>query len=253
MSELPLIVLGGVLGSSHCVGMCGGFALTIGVGAPSVSKNLARQLVYSTGRIFTYAFLGAAAGCAGIWFSQRSWHLVHAQSALSLVAGVLLIAQGLITLRLISIPSVSFWAPSGAGCLTAPIVRTFLGSPHWYFVFIAGVLNGLLPCGLVYGYLALATSTASVPHGLALMAAFGAGTVPVMVLTGVGVSAVALRARQHLFRLAGLCVLITGLLAVARGAAAWTSDTPSQCPGCRAAATYKSEIGNRVPQSRSRR
>ncbi|MFO0909083.1 MAG: sulfite exporter TauE/SafE family protein [Isosphaeraceae bacterium] len=242
MKELMLVLLGGVLGSSHCIGMCGGFALTIGVGAPSVVRNFTRQLLYSLGRVFTYAFLGAAAGFAGLWFSRRSIHLIHAQSLLSLLAGGLLILQGLITLGLIPLPTTRFWTPSAsssAGCMAGSLVRPFFASPRWHLVFLAGVLNGFLPCGLVYGYLALATSTASLPYGVATMAAFGLGTIPAMVLTGVGVSAVTLSARRHLFRVAGVCVLITGVLAVSRGAAAWTSDNPAQCPGCRTSASHK--------------
>ena len=53
MIELPLVFLGGLLGSAHCVGMCGGFALTIGLGARDVAANVCRQLVYTAGRIFT--------------------------------------------------------------------------------------------------------------------------------------------------------------------------------------------------------
>ena len=66
MNELPLILLGGVLGSSHCVGMCGGFALSIGATAPNVMQNLTRQLIYSAGRVFTYGFLGAAGRLRGL-------------------------------------------------------------------------------------------------------------------------------------------------------------------------------------------
>jgi sulfite exporter TauE/SafE len=235
MIDLPLIVLGGVLGSSHCVGMCGGFALLIGVGAPSVAKNLTRQLVYSSGRIFTYAFLGATAGCAGLWFSRQSTHLVHAQALLSLAAGILLIVQGLITLRLIPSPAALLGHAGGKGgaCLGGSLVGPFFASPRWNLVFLAGILNGFLPCGLVYAYLALASSTASLPRGLVTMAAFGAGTVPVMVLTGVGVAAFSLTRRRQLFRIAGVCVLLTGVLAVSRGAFAWTARHPSECPGCR--------------------
>ena len=77
-------------------------------------------------------------------------------------------------------------------CLAGSLVGPFFASPRRLLVFLAGVLNGFLPCGLVYGYLALASSTASLPLGLATMATFGAGTVPVMVLTGVGALAFSL-------------------------------------------------------------
>ena len=235
MSELPLIALGGVLGSTHCMGMCGGFALTVGLGTRGPAANLGRQLVYSAGRIFTYAFLGAAAGFAGFWFAHRSSQLIHAQAFLSLLAGVLLIAQGCLALGLV--PGRSMRPASGATCLAGSFVRPFLASPQWYHVFVAGILNGLLPCGLVYGYLALASSSASLPYGVLAMACFGIGTVPVMVFTGLGASTFPLAARRGLFRVAGVCVLATGLGAFARGVAFYHSTGDSQCPGCGTAAS----------------
>jgi sulfite exporter TauE/SafE len=235
MTELPLIALGGLLGSSHCVGMCGGFAVSIGLGAPSPARNLARQIAFSGGRVFTYGFLGAVAGFAGFWFARRSGTLVHAQALLSLTAGMFLIVEGSRALGLVPRGVMKRWPGGGPGasCLAGSFVGPFLASPRGYHVFVAGLLNGLLPCGLVYGYLALASSTASLPAGFATMAAFGAGTVPLMVLTGVGASIVPYAARRRLFRLAGLCVLLTGLLAASRGVQFWTAGDAVRCPACR--------------------
>jgi sulfite exporter TauE/SafE len=235
MIELPLVLLGGLLGSAHCVGMCGGFALTVGLGARNQAANVRRQLVYSCGRVFTYAFLGSAAGFAGFWFVQQTRALVHAQVGLSLLAGALLTVQGLLALgvfrrRGAGWPGIGPRPPCPAGTL----VGAFLSSPRWTDVFVAGVLNGLLPCGLVYSYLSLASSTASLPGGLATMLAFGAGTVPVMVLTGTGSSLLSYAARRGLFQLAAVCVLLTGVLAIARGVAFLEHGhgASASCPAC---------------------
>lgn len=235
MIDLPLAVLGGILGSSHCVGMCGAFVLSVGMGARP-GRNLIRQFVYAGGRVFTYAFLGFCAAFAGLWFGRKSGALAEAQGVLSLAAGAFLIVQGLAALGVP--PPWRRRRTGGAGsaaCLAGSFARPFLMSPRLESVFAAGVLNGFLPCGLVYGYLALASSTASFALGPVLMAAFGLGTVPVMVLTGLGASALSLAARRRLFRVAGICVVATGLLAVGRG---WTAlsragdgDGPS-CPAC---------------------
>jgi sulfite exporter TauE/SafE len=229
--DLPLIAIGGVLGSSHCIGMCGAFAVSIGLGARSVKDNAARQLVYGSGRVFSYAFLGASAGFAGYWFARRTSMFVHAQAILSVVAGVLLILQGSGTLRLI--PRAR-WLTEGSGgsCAAGSFVGPFLGSSHWYHVFLAGVFNGFLPCGLVYGYLALASASASLTRGLLTMAAFGAGTVPLMVLAGVGSSFLSFAARRRMFRVAGVCVLLTGVLAVGRGLLFWKAGDSTTCPAC---------------------
>ena len=87
MIGLPLVFLGGLLGSAHCVGMCGGFALLIGSGARSARANLARQIVYSLGRIFTYSACGAAVGYAGLRLSDDLPSVVNAQALLAIVAG----------------------------------------------------------------------------------------------------------------------------------------------------------------------
>jgi sulfite exporter TauE/SafE len=245
--ELPLIVLGGLLGASHCIGMCGSFALAVGIGARSARANLLRQLVYSSGRVFTYAFLGAIAGFCGFWFVRRTAPLVHLQAVLSLLAGALLVVQGLLALGAV------LRRQGGVGrrlrlqigprspCLTGTLVGALLGSPRGTDVFLAGVLNGLLPCGLVYGYLSLATSTASLTGGVATMLAFGAGTVPGMVLAGAGASVLSHALRRELFRVAAVCVLATGLLAVARGAVFLEhhNDALPSCPAC-----ARANIGN---------
>ena len=83
---------------------------------------------------------------------------------------------------------------------------------------LAGVLTGFLPCGLVYGYLALASSSASIRDGLLTMCLFGAGTGPLMILAGTGASLVSHAARRNLMRISAACVVLTGLISIVRGA-----------------------------------
>ncbi|MCH5375642.1 MAG: sulfite exporter TauE/SafE family protein, partial [Planctomycetes bacterium] len=209
--EYALILLGGLLGSSHCVGMCGGFALSIGANSSRVRQNLTRQLVYSAGRIFTYSFLGAVAGYAGSRLSDYAGTLVNVSAALSIFAGGMLLLQGL---------SVLGWLPwkttadNGSPCLMGGFLRTFLLSSRQLDMLIAGVLTGFLPCGLVYAFLALASATGHVFSGALVMTVFGLGTVPLMVTTGISASAISIHARQHLFRVAAVLVMLTGVLTI---------------------------------------
>src|SRR5262249_8456294 len=154
MIEWPLIFLGGLLGSSHCVGMCGAFALTIGLVTPSAAANARRQLAYSLGRIFTYAFAGAVAAFAGMRLRQLSASGCHAQTILAIVGGALLVVQGLHSAGILP----RFWKNrTGAGyCPSQSLFRSFLMAPGWHNAFLAGLLTGFLPCGLVYAYLVLA-------------------------------------------------------------------------------------------------
>jgi sulfite exporter TauE/SafE len=217
MIELPLIFLGGLLGSAHCVGMCGGFAVSIGLGSRGLADNIARQLVYTTGRIFTYSFLGVVAGYAGFWIAGKSNLWVNAQAALCLIAGVLLLAQGLLALGIVPRRRWPRVQGGGSVCLVGTFVGPFLTSPRVSNVLIAGVLTGFLPCGLVYGYLALASSSANMGAGLLTMCLFGAGTAPLMILAGAGGSLISHAARRNLMRISAICVALTGLISCARG------------------------------------
>jgi sulfite exporter TauE/SafE len=236
MIELPLVFLGGLLGSAHCVGMCGGFALSIGVGAPSFTANLQRQLVYTVGRVLTYSFFGVAAGYAGFWLSRRAGTLIHVQAGLSILAGSILLLQGLLALGLLPPRFLGSIKLGGTPCLAGTFVGPFLTSPGLLNVLLAGILTGFLPCGLVYGFLTLASSSASILHGLVIMCAFGAGTAPIMILTGAGGSLLSHSARRHLLRVSAVCVLLCGLVSLARGVAYVeypTTANATSCPLCR--------------------
>lgn len=233
MPELTLVFLGGLLGSSHCLGMCGAFALSIGLGARSLTGNLTRQVIYSLGRISTYTFLGTMAGFAG-WKMVR-WPIsgVGMQGWLAIGAGLLLIVQGLQATGIFRL-----WRAqpaSGGLCAGRKLFASFLTSPRRFDTFLAGVLTGFLPCGLVYAYLALAASTAHPVWGGLTMALFGAGTTPLMVLAGTGATLLSLTGRKNLLRLAAISVVITGLITIDRGVRfAWAdSDKPAEsCPYC---------------------
>src|SRR5258708_1053320 len=116
-------------------------------------------------------------------------------------------------------------------CLTPGLFAGVLSARTELHVFLAGILNGLLPCGLVYAYLALATSTGSMLMGMLQMTTFGLGTLPIMVLTGCGASLFSLAGRRRLLRTAAWCVVLTGALSIARGYEFLVSPTGG-CPAC---------------------
>ena len=191
------------------------------------------------------------------------------QAMLAIVAGVLLVGQGLVSaglwprelvarirartttpqghaaLAVLSqaAPSQSAGLPSSAGssCLMSGMLGTFLRAPSLLHVLLAGVLTGFLPCGLVYGFLALAASSSSFSLGTLTMIAFGLGTVPLMVLAGSGLSLVSLATRTRLLRVAAACVILTGMISLARGVGVLDlaqrdlarHEAPPSCPLCR--------------------
>jgi sulfite exporter TauE/SafE len=102
-------------------------------------------------------------------------------------------------------------------------------------VLIAGVLTGFLPCGLVYGFLALASSSASVAVGLIIMVLFGLGTAPLLILAGAGASLLSFARRQSLLRASAVCVCLTGLVSIARGVLflqIWGAPEVARCLLC---------------------
>lgn len=233
MTDLPLVFLGGLLGSGHCVGMCGPLAITLGAVSPRPKSNFTRQIAFSCGRIFTYAFCGAAAGFSGTWLAVHSGTLVLSQAVLAIVAGVALTIVGLTSTGIL--PRVRLPALTAVPCSAATGIKTMLQFPGLRGAALAGVFTGFIPCGLVYAFLIKAVSSGGPLEGAATMAAFGAGTAPLMTLTGVGASALRKVTRARLVRFAAWCVVVTGVATVARGA--WQfggtgdSDTPA-CPFC---------------------
>ncbi|MFM7035743.1 MAG: sulfite exporter TauE/SafE family protein [Planctomycetia bacterium] len=229
MIEWPLLVASGMLGSAHCLGMCGPFALAIGSAAPDWRANLARQLLYSVGRIFTYAVLGVAAAFVGLEAAKSLADWGNISAVLAIVAGLVLLVQGLWSAGILPHRGVGAGACPGAG-----MFRTLLGGRSLVDVFLAGLFTGFLPCGLLYGMLALAASTGNLVQGLVTMAAFGAGTVPAMVMAGVGGSLVGLATRRRINTVAAWCLMLTGLISIARGATAvsLSGAPPAACPFC---------------------
>ncbi len=157
--------------------------------------------------------------------------LVNFQAVLAIVAGVLLIAQGLISAGVLSLPKRKH-LPS---CLTPGLLGNFLRQPRLSGAFLAGVFTGFLPCGLLYAYVALAASAGSMFGGLTRMSVFGAGTVPLLVTVGAGGSLLGLTARQRALRIAACFVIATGVVSILRGTGyiGWTAgDLASGCPMC---------------------
>lgn len=231
MTDAALAFLGGLGGSSHCVGMCGAFVLAVGAGAKSWRANLGRQLAFAAGRIFTYACAGAFAGYGGAALAGRTPATWRVQAWLSIAAGMILAWQGLKAAGWLRLK----WKRRGATiCPTSSALRVFLGQGDARSLFLAGTINGFVPCGLVYAYVALAASTNDLGAGLVLMAAFGAGTMPLLVAIGVGGALLTLGARKRLTAIAACCAIAAGAVAIGRGAVALAqpAGAPPTCPAC---------------------
>jgi uncharacterized protein len=201
--ELWTALLVGLAGSLHCAAMCGPLALAIPVTGRSRLGFIAGRVAYNLGRILTYCVLGLVFGLLG-----RSFWLAGIQRWTSIALGVLLLA-GLFSSRRVAVsrPVMAFVGQlkSGMGALLRR--RSFAA------LALLGLLNGLLPCGLVYVACAGAATTRDALSGAEYMAAFGLGTVPLMLGIGLSGHLVPLAFRLQLRKAipASVC-LLAGLL-----------------------------------------
>lgn len=231
--ELLAVFLSGLAGSVHCLGMCGSIAASMSLGVSKLRTSLIRQLLWALGRIVTYVFLGVSAAAIGTKLLRLQRDAVWLQSALSMAAGLVLIVQALRAAGWIRRGVIR----GGAGvCPARTVFSHFLGGGSHVSAFLAGIITGFLPCGLVYGYLVLAASTVHPGSGALVMLCFGVGTVPMLLLAGAGFSFATAGFRRKLLRLAAVSVLVTGLITVSRGvqqALAAESGQGPLCPLCR--------------------
>jgi hypothetical protein len=228
--ELVAIFFGGVLGSAHCLGMCGGFAMAIGATKQPLWPMLSRQLAYTSGRIATYAFLGAIAAFAGLYLSRFQGSLLGAQRAFSILAGVIMLYVGLGVFGLIP------WNRKPGAGLLAPLFAHFINARGRGGFFLAGLANGFLPCGLVYAFLAAAAATSDIPRGMLIMICFGLGTAPAMIALGCGTGLLSRTARVRVHRLAAAFVILLGGVTIWRGVPALGSHCAPESAADRHAA-----------------
>lgn len=162
----------GIIGSIHCVGMCGGIIAALTMGRSGIW--ITGLTLYHTGRIFSYSLIGLLLGYVGHMFTGMSG-ISLAQQILSISAGLLMIFFALQVGGFI--PEKFFQSifsiPSG-------LLRKTAEGNSLLFWTLAGTANGLLPCGMVYAAGSLALKEAHMFHSMLIMAAFGLGTVPAM-------------------------------------------------------------------------
>ena len=215
LPTLAAAALAGLFGSAHCVGMCGGFVALLGLdGGRGVGR---RQVAYFAGKTATYATFGALAGAAGTLLVD----------ALGGLAGVVAVALGLAMVALgLGLCGVAWRRASthrsGVAQHLAPAIGRLVASSSVPSLVGLGALNGLLPCGLVYGMLGVAAASGGAASGAATMTVFGLATLPALAATGWLGARLRPAGRRRMQRLAGMLVVAMGLLTAARGASALT-------------------------------
>ncbi|MCF6258249.1 MAG: sulfite exporter TauE/SafE family protein [Gammaproteobacteria bacterium] len=177
----------GLLGSVHCVGMCGGIMNALCFAMPKQRQSKTRisltLVLYNLGRVFSYSLAGAMIGGIGMLLQGPDGML---GSGLRIFAGLMMIAMGLYLagwwrglVHLESFGNHVIWRH------IQPVTNKLMPVTKAWQALLLGMLWGWLPCGLVYSTLTLAGAAAQWQQSALIMASFGLGTVPVMLLTGV--------------------------------------------------------------------
>jgi sulfite exporter TauE/SafE len=219
MSELvPAItaaLLAGLLGSAHCLGMCAGISGLFAVNAnvASLRQQFPFAITYNLGRILTYALLGAIVASVGSVVVKASPAMA---SGIRILSGIIIILVGLkvaFDLRLlnpIERMGGTLWAR------IAPLAQSLVPVTSLPRALGLGIVWGWLPCGLVYSVLLIAATSAKSADGATIMVAFGIGTMPAMLMTGLGAAQLAQLMRRKGARIGlGLLVVLLGLLTIA--------------------------------------
>lgn len=217
------ILVSSLAGSLHCLAMCGPL-----VGLHGGARSLRLSLVHATGRLATYAALGAAAGAVG-GAIDLAGHLAAVQRGAAIVAGVVIVGWGLRSIAIARGWLVSAGEPRRARGLVPLIqLRARRATTR---AWLAGALTGLLPCGWLWAFVVSAAGTASPWRGAAVMAVFWLGTVPAM--TGAlalgGPLIARIRRRMPIVSACALIALGLATLAVRWSDAGETGATAPHC------------------------
>jgi hypothetical protein len=221
------LLLTGLAGSLHCVGMCGpillGFseafdrvALTI-KGQPRGRRLVWDFLWYHAGRIWTYAAMGFLAGWLGQALHQGSAWMGY-QRAASVSLSAVVILAGMTLLGIVPAWKPNRWASSCSFDRrgSPPWLRSLVRGSGVVPRLLLGVVMGLLPCGLVYAALAIAAGLSSPWHSAVGMAVFGLGTVPSLTAVLLSRRLIPTRLRPHGVKLAAAMIALSGLWMMAR-------------------------------------
>jgi hypothetical protein len=207
--DYALAIALGLLGSLHCAAMCGPLILALPVPPGGLGRFVAGRLIYQLGRITTYALLGVVGGLAG-----KSIFLIGAQRWLTISLGVAILFGFFLSKKI---------------ALAAPVIRLVgklktamsaqLQQRSFRSLALLGMLNGFLPCGLVYVAMAGAVARGTVLSGVSWMIAFGLGTLPTMLGISLFGKVFPVAWRLQLRRAIPLSVCLLATLLILRGLA----------------------------------
>lgn len=201
----------GLLGSFHCLGMCGPIAFGLPINRENNFIKISQTLLYHLGRLTTYSFIGFIFGLIG-----KGLYLAGFQQRISILMGVLMIALVLIPVRIFNKYNFSKPLYAAISKVTSTLGK-LLKKKSGKTLFTIGVLNGFLPCGMVYMALVGAIASGNSWQGALYMFFFGLGTIPLMTVAVYLGNIMSMAVRNKIQKAIPVFVVGVGLLFILRG------------------------------------
>ncbi len=211
MSILISALVLGFMGSFHCAGMCGPIAIALPLQGNTVLGKILGGTLYNLGRTITYGIMGAIFGLLG-----QGVAMIGFQQKVSVIMGSVMILSVLFPALFRNQYSMEKSWFSLVGKLKASIGKMFSIRSYTSLFFI-GMLNGLLPCGLVYMAIAGAIGCGDVLTGTLYMILFGLGTIPMLLGITLAGNMMSFSIRKRINQFIPVLVVIVGILFVLRG------------------------------------
>lgn len=238
--EVKLIITAlslGLASGFHCLGMCGPIAISLGLSKKKRFNFYLKNLTYQLGRIVTYSLLGIVLGIIGEGFSMAG-----IQSWLTIISGILMILMALFSFKNLSFESkLSFLSQF---LLKIKMnLGIFMTKTGYLSRFLTGVLNGLLPCGMVYMALTASLTSGGLWQGGLFMTLFGLGTLPFMFLAVLFGNMLTASIRNSFLKIIPIIMIVLGSLFILRGLEV---GIPYISPNKKALKIYKVKRGEKM-------
>ena len=205
----PLTI--GLIGSFHCIVMCGPIVVALPLKKHNLISKIAGAVLYNSGRVITYSILGILFGLLG-----QGIHMAGFQQWTSILLGIAMIISVLFPFvfrEKITIGNLF----TGFSARLITRLRKLFTDRSYFSLLMIGLLNGLLPCGLVYVAIAGAIGSGTVLSGAIFMMLFGIGTIPLLLVATLASDAIGQRVRSKMQKVVPYFVFLLGVLFILRG------------------------------------
>jgi sulfite exporter TauE/SafE len=205
----------GLLGGfGHCIGMCGPIVASYALHNSSAKlfNRVVSHILYNTGRITTYMFIGTVMGLTGS-FVNVAGRLTGLQNVVAILAGLFMVLMGL---SISGLFGTTQWLESHNNLIMKAARELSYEKSLWRY-YPLGALFGFLPCGLSYTVFIAAAGTGDLFSGMLLTVFFGLGTFPSLFLFGISASLISSKLRGLLYRIAGFIIIGMGIYFLVKG------------------------------------